>query len=145
MLSPPSELFKTPLCGSPTEGQKESLFTPEVLGKVSLPAYFRGFAKGWFPKGWFWRMFPRHQTAERGYIRMFPRYPKPERGYIQMLPGIKTGTRHIRQNHPFRNRPSVPPRYFKSSQLMSRLRRQLLSKVGAPSALQTKNSVTPLL
>ena len=27
---------------------------------------FRGFAKGWFPKGWFWRMFPRNENRNEG-------------------------------------------------------------------------------
>ena len=26
----------------------------------------RGFAKGWFPKGWFWRMFPGTKTRNEG-------------------------------------------------------------------------------
>ena len=26
----------------------------------------RGFAKGWFPKGWFWRMFPRNENRNEG-------------------------------------------------------------------------------
>ena len=28
--------------------------------------FFRGFAKGWFPKGWFWRMFPRNENRNEG-------------------------------------------------------------------------------
>ena len=27
-----------------------------------LQDIFQGFAKGWFPKGWFWRMFPRNEN-----------------------------------------------------------------------------------
>ena len=27
---------------------------------------FPGFAKGWFPKGWFWRMFPRNENRNEG-------------------------------------------------------------------------------
>ena len=27
---------------------------------------YRGFAKGWFPKGWFWRMFPRNENRNEG-------------------------------------------------------------------------------
>ena len=26
----------------------------------------RGMAKGWFPKGWFWRMFPRNENRNEG-------------------------------------------------------------------------------
>ena len=29
-------------------------------------AIARGFAKGWFPKGWFWRMFPRNENQNEG-------------------------------------------------------------------------------
>ena len=30
----------------------------------------RGFAKGWFPKGWFWRMFPRNENRnERTFAK----------------------------------------------------------------------------
>ena len=27
---------------------------------------FRGFAEGWFPKGWFWRIFPRNENRNEG-------------------------------------------------------------------------------
>ena len=29
-------------------------------------AHIRGFAKGWFPKGWFRRMFPRNENRNEG-------------------------------------------------------------------------------
>ena len=32
----------------------------------SNSAKCRGFAKGWFPKGWFWRMFPRNENRNEG-------------------------------------------------------------------------------
>ena len=56
---------------------KTALFRSRNLKDL---AFFRGFAKGWFPKGWFRRMFPRNEKPERGYGR---------------------------QNHPFGNRPFI--------------------------------------
>ena len=35
---------------------------------VTPPAY-RGFAQGWFPKGWFWQMFP---CTEISSTKSFP-------------------------------------------------------------------------
>ena len=70
----------------------------------------RGFAKGWFPKGRFWRMFPGTKTGTRVHSHVppvpksgtrvhsnVPRYQKLERG-------------NIHQNHPF----SKPPFCFLS-------------------------------
>ena len=68
----------------------------------------RGNLKGWFPKGWFWRMFPRNENRNEGTFGCSP--------------GTKTGTRarshvplerkpergYIRQNHPF----TKPPFYL---------------------------------
>ena len=34
--------------------------------RVWLDEEVRGFAKGWFPKGWFWRMFPRNENRNEG-------------------------------------------------------------------------------
>ena len=33
---------------------------------VNFCSFFRGFAKGRFPKGWFWRMFPRNENRNEG-------------------------------------------------------------------------------
>ena len=63
--------------------------------------------KGGFPKGWFWRMFPRNENWNEGTFGSSPP--------IGCSPGTKTGTRarshvpperkpergHIRQNHLF--------------------------------------------
>ena len=42
----------------------------EISGEVLLFLFpqeiIRGFAKGWFPKGWFWRMFPRNENRNEG-------------------------------------------------------------------------------
>ena len=72
---------------------------------VSEPSSLRGLPKAWFPKGWFWRMFPWNEnrneerfgcspgtttgTRVRSHV---PRERKPERG-------------RIRQNRPFRKPP----------------------------------------
>ena len=61
----------------------------------------RGFATGWFPGGWFWRMFPGAGNWDGGAFGCSPvpktgttvhadapQHQKPERGYI-------------RQNRPF--------------------------------------------
>ena len=66
-----------------------------------------GFAKGWFPKGWFWQMFPCTAISskkskksfpavlswqKKAVIFDFPAPPKPEQD-------------HIRQNRPFTKPP----------------------------------------
>ena len=51
------------------------------------PTKVRGLTKAWFPKGWFWRMFPRNETGTRVHADVPPER-RLERG-------------HIRQNHPF--------------------------------------------
>ena len=71
------------------------------------PNYYRALTKGGFPKGWFWRMFPRNEDRNEGTFGCSPRmktgtrvhshHPlerKPERGYI-------------RQNHLLQNRPKL--------------------------------------
>ena len=41
--------------------------------------------KGGFPKGWFWRMFPRTKTGTRVHSDV-PLERKPEQGYVRMFP-----------------------------------------------------------
>ena len=79
---------------------------PNISGKFRN--IFRGFVKGWFPKGWFWWMFPGPQNPERGPKKRNDGPPKPERGYKKRERRThKTGTRvHIRQGCPFRKPPS---------------------------------------
>ena len=36
------------------------------LPRSGICCPYRGFAKGWFPKGWFWRMFPRNENRNEG-------------------------------------------------------------------------------
>ena len=69
-------------------------------GSLGHACFTRRFAKGWFPKGWLWRMFPSTNKTERRYIRMSP-VPKKERRYIWMFPGTKTGTRVRSPKPPF--------------------------------------------
>ena len=46
-----------------------------------LAPSIRGLTKGWFSKGWFWRMFPRNETGTRVHSDV-----PPERGYVRMFP-----------------------------------------------------------
>ena len=78
----------------------------------------RGFAKGWFPKGWFWRMFPRNENRNEGTFAKttlletallspndpFWRWQKggfQKGGFGGCSPGTKTGTRVRSPKPPF--------------------------------------------
>ena len=50
-----------------------------VKGLTGRNAILQGLTKGWFPKGWFWRMFPQNE--------------KQNEGTFGCSPGTKTGTR----------------------------------------------------
>ena len=52
-------------------------------------------------KGWFWRMFPRNEIRNEGYIRMFPRNENRNEGTFACSPGTKTGTRAHSPKPPF--------------------------------------------
>ena len=56
----------------------------------------QGFTKGWFPKGWFWRMFTGPQKSKRGYN-------KRNDGTKNRNEGTKNQTtvQKTRQNRPF--------------------------------------------
>ena len=58
-------------------------------GKIwrSKPFFFWRNLKGWFPKGWFWRMFPRNENRNEGTFGCSP--------------GTKTGTRVRLPKPPF--------------------------------------------
>ena len=71
--------------GQNCEQTLQKLRTNRIMNKRAFLNYRRN-PKGWFPKGWFWWMFPRNEKPERGYVRMFPRNEKPERGYVRMFP-----------------------------------------------------------
>ena len=75
---------------------------------------YLGLTKGWFPKGWFWRMFARNENQnegtfacsperkpERGYVRMFPWNKNWNEGTFACSPGTKTGTRARSPKPPF--------------------------------------------
>ena len=92
-----------------------------------LRAFFRGFTTGWFPKGWFRRMFPRNESTGTRV-----RSPKPPFYETDLLspsdpfwcchkrvvskrvvsadvpPERKPERGYIRQNHPF----TKPPFYL---------------------------------
>ena len=59
------------------------------LAEISFSQNTRGFAKGWFPKGWFWRMFPSTKNRHEG---TFGCCPVPKTGTFGCSPEPKTGT-----------------------------------------------------
>ena len=72
-----------------------------VQTRVGLELADWGFARGWFPKGWLWRMFPGTKNRNEGTFGCSPvpktgtrahsdvgRYQEPERGYIPRV--VKT-------------------------------------------------------
>ena len=77
------------------------LLSPRLNFPKDSPCVFGGFAKGWFPKGRFWRMFHSTQKPEQGYIRMFPGTKNRNKGAFGCSPAPKPERGHIRQNHPF--------------------------------------------
>ena len=89
---------------TPSKNPSESLLK-SLLRTPFLRTSLGGSQKGWFPKGWFWRMFPSTKKPNEGTFGCSPapkngtkvhsdvsRYRKMERGYI-------------RQNHPFTKLP----------------------------------------
>ena len=115
-LPPPTFLAKDrhTLGHSTTRPSHASFSRTNVTSQVGLsqviwPLANRLNLKGWFPKGWFWRMFPRNENRNEGTFGCSP--------------GTKTGTRvrshvplerkpergYIRQNHPFTKLPFYLP------------------------------------
>ena len=78
----------------------------------------RGFAKGWFPKGWFWRLFPRNENRNEGTFAkttlletalLSPNDPFQKGGFQKGgFGGTKPERGYVRQNHPF----TKPPFYL---------------------------------
>ena len=83
-----------------------------------LSPSFRGLTKGWFPKGWFWRMFPRNENRNKGtfakatLLRNRPFISQwaflvltkggfQKGGFGGCSPGTKTGTRVRSPKPPF--------------------------------------------
>ena len=59
-----SDLFST--CFVPFFVLNSKCFEGNFVLQMCRSNVFRGFAKGWFPKGWFWRMFPRNENRNEG-------------------------------------------------------------------------------
>ena len=62
-LQPSSHIFRVFMSAFPRLGSMES---PQALLIRPCFSGVRGFAKGWFPKGWFRRMFPRNENRNEG-------------------------------------------------------------------------------
>ena len=88
---------------------KEMCYLDFTLGAFACKN--RGFAKGWFPKGWFWQMFPGTKTGTRVHSDV-PRHQKPDEGTFgcSLVPKPERG--YIRQNRPF----TKPPFCFLSKE-----------------------------
>ena len=56
--------------------------------RISLS--LRGFAKGWFPKGWFWRMFPFTKTKDECTFRCSPARRTGKRAHSLKPPFCET-------------------------------------------------------
>ena len=77
--------------------------------KTLLRSVLRGLLKGWFPKGWFWRMFPGTKTGTRVHSDVPPER-KPERGRtFAFSPRTKTGKRAYSPKPPFYETPLLSP------------------------------------
>ena len=83
------------------------------LSLTSLPNYsprilpVRRNLKGWFPKGWFWRMFVRNENRNEGTFRCSLGTKRTRVG-SHVPPERKLERGYIRQNHPF----AKPPFYL---------------------------------
>ena len=67
--------------------------------------------KGGFPKGWFWRMFPRNE----GTFGRSPRTKTGTRVHSDVPPERKPERVYIRQNHPFTKPPFCLPVTYRFS------------------------------
>ena len=82
---------------------------------TSFSAYFwafQGLTKGWFPKGWFWRMFPRNENQNEGTFGCSPGTKEGTRVRSHVPPERKPERGHVRQNHPFTKLPFYLPVIF---------------------------------
>ena len=66
----------------------------------------RRFTKGWFPKGWFWWMFPRNENRNEGMFALSPGTKTSTRVHSHVPPERKPERGHICQHRPFRKPPS---------------------------------------
>ena len=61
----------------------------------------RGLPKGWFPKGWFWQMFPRNEKRNEGTFGCSPGTKTGTRVRSHVPPERNRNEGYARQNHPF--------------------------------------------
>ena len=81
---------------------------PEVRwGAPNLLNSTRRSPKGWFPKGWFWRIFPGTKTGTRVHSDVPLECTTGTRVRSHVPPERKPERGHIRQNHPFTNPPFI--------------------------------------
>ena len=73
---------------------------------------FGGCQKGGFPKGWFWRMFPRNQNRNEGTFGCSPGTKTATRVRSHVDPERKPERGYIRQNNPFTKPPFCLPVRF---------------------------------
>ena len=72
--------------------------------------FSRRNAKGWFPKGWFWRLFPRNENRNEGTFGCSPGTKNRNEGTCACSPPERKPERgYIRQNHPFTKPPCCLP------------------------------------
>ena len=70
-----------------------------IVGKTK--STFLGLTKGWFPKGWFWRMFPRNENRNEGTFGCSPGTKNQNEGTFGCSPRTKTATRVHSSKPPF--------------------------------------------
>ena len=68
--------------------------------------------KGWFLKGWFWRMFPRNENRNEGMFGCSPGTKNRNEGTFGCSPGTKTGMRVLSPKPPFYETALSSPRDF---------------------------------
>ena len=97
----------------------------------------RGFAKGWFPKGWFWRVFPQNENRNEG----FPWNENRNEGTFACSPGTKTGTRVRSPKPPFYETALLSPSDVRASLAIRRL--FLVGAVNRPRKRKRTNRENP--
>ena len=92
--------------------------------------------KGWFPKGWFWQIFPRNENRNEGTFGCSAGTKTGTRVRSHVPPERKRDRGHVHQNHPF----AKPPFYLpmtgfitKDSVLQPRMRWKIIRRWGQGS------------
>ena len=100
-------------CSSGNEARKRpELFTTNFapfFHQMLLQLQIRRNPKGWFPKGWFWRMFPRNENRNEGTFGCSPGTKNRNEGTFACSPGTKTGTRAHSPKPPFHEAALLSP------------------------------------